>query len=264
MTALHMSGAGNRFLVIDDRDQPLAVEVFTPEDIRRLIAAHRRTDAAAIEGILRIRQIAASRVDADFYNPDGSRGMLCGNGARCIVRYAADHGMRAQESISCLFNGSSYSARLYDDSTIGITLPTPVQMRYFAPGSLDSVEIPVWYVDVQSDHAVIITQSDPLDPVVPLLRHHPDFPRGVNVNMMCTIDARTISLATYERGVEAITGACGTGAVSAAVTMWMRDPSNSRITVIPPSGRPLMVTIFAEAGHIESIELRGDAVYDHS
>jgi len=262
MKITHMSGAGNRFLVIDDRDASDNDEVFTPDQIKRLIADHARVDGASLEGVLRIRHIAAARVEADFYNPDGSRGMLCGNGARCAVRYALDNGARTQESISCLFNWVLYSARAYDDNTIGVQLPTPQQMRYFAPGSLESVEIPVWYVDVQSDHAVILAEHDSSAPVVTKLRHHPDFPRGVNVNMMCLTNPQTISLATFERGVEAITGACGTGAVSAAVTMWMRDPSITRFTVIPPSGRPLMVTIFAEAGHIESIELRGDAVYD--
>ena len=258
-----MSGAGNRFLVIDDRDQPDRDEVFSTERVIELVDKHARTDGANIEGVLRIRQIAAARVEADFYNPDGSRGMLCGNGARCVVRYAVDHGSRAQDSISCLFNGILYRARVYDDATIGVDLPTPVQMRYFAPGSLESVDIPVWYVDVQSDHAVIIAPNDPSAPVVTQLRHHPDLPRGVNVNMMCITDPQTISLATFERGVEAVTGACGTGAVSAAVTMWMRDPAQTHFAIIPPSGRPLAVTIFAKAGHIESIELRGDAIYDN-
>lgn len=262
MTVLHMSGAGNRFLVIDDRDQRHE-EVFTPDRIVRSIHENARADGASIEGLLRIRQIGSARVEAEFYNPDGSRGMLCGNGARCLVRYATDHGLRAQESITCLFNGVLYSARVYEDGTVGIQLPTPLQMRYFAPGSLESVDAQVWYVDVHSDHAVIIAPHEASAPVVAQLRHHPDFPRGVNVNMMCITDPQTISLATFERGVEAITGACGTGAVSAAVTMWMRDPSHTQFTVIPPSGRPLSVTIFAHAGHIESIELRGDAVYDN-
>jgi diaminopimelate epimerase len=263
MTVLHMSGAGNRFLLIDDRDQLGAEDVFTPDQVRELAADRARTDGGSIEGLLRIRQIGTSRVEADFYNPDGSRGMLCGNGARCVVRYAADHGLRAHEAISCVFNGMPFRARVYDDATIGIDLPTPLQMRYFAPGSLEAVDVPVWYVDVQSDHAVIIAPQQAPSLLVAQLRHHPDFPRGVNVNMMCITDPQRISLATFERGVEAITGACGTGAVSAAVTMWMRDPSHTRFTVIPPSGRPLEVTIFAQAGHIETIELRGDAVYDH-
>lgn len=264
MTINHMSGAGNRFLVVDDREDHFFADDMTPEQISALFAKHARTDAAPFEGLLRVRSIDGSLCETDFYNPDGSRGMLCGNGARCAVQYAVDHGASPNGALSCTFNGITYTARLYDDSTVGIMLPTPAQVRYFPIGSLENVPIPVWYVDVSSDHVVIEMPHDASNPLVGILRHHADFPRGVNVNMAEMISPGIIRLATFERGVEAITQACGTGAVSTAVTMWMRDPSITRFTIVPPSGRELVVTIFAEAGHIDSIELRGDAVYDNS
>ena len=264
MTIHHMSGAGNRFLMVDDRQDHLFDDVMTPEQVSDLFAKNARSDAAPFEGLLRMRLIDGAQCVTDFYNPDGSRGMLCGNGARCAVRYAVDHGASQHGALSCTFNGTTYTARLYDDSTVGIMLPTPAQVRYFPVGTLDSVEIPVWFVDVSSDHVVIEAPLDATNPIVGILRHHADFPRGVNVNMLEMISPDILRLATFERGVEAITQACGTGAVSSAVTMWMRDPSITRFTIVPPSGRELVVTIFANAGHIDSIELRGDAVYDNS
>ncbi|MFM8771580.1 MAG: diaminopimelate epimerase, partial [Candidatus Kapaibacterium sp.] len=263
MTVSHMSGAGNRFLVIDDREDQLFADVMTPGQISDLFAKYARTDEAPFEGLLRVRSIDISHCSTDFYNPDGSRGMLCGNGARCAVRHAVDHGASPNGTLSCMFNGTTYTARFYDDSTVGIILPTPAQVRYFPIGTLENVTIPVWYVDVHSDHVVIEAPHDAGNPYIGMLRHHADFPRGVNVNMAEMISDDTIRLATFERGVEAITQACGTGAVSTAVTMWMHDPSITRFTIVPPSGRELVVTIFANAGHIDSIELRGDAVYDH-
>lgn len=263
MIVHHMSGAGNRFLMVDDREDHFFGDVITPEQISVLFASYAKTDAAPFEGLLRVRSIDGSHCVTDFYNPDGSRGMLCGNGARCAVRYAVDNGLSQHSALSCTFNGANYTARCYDDSTVGIMLPTPAQVRYFPIGTLESVPTPVWYVDVSSDHVVIEAPHDAANPLVGVLRHHADFPRGVNVNMVEMISNDIIRLATFERGVEAITQACGTGAVSTAVTMWMRDPSITRFTIVPPSGRELVVTIFANAGHIDSIELRGDAVYDN-
>lgn len=259
----HMSGAGNRFVLIDDRQEPCNEGLpFSDHQVRELLQLHGRPDAAPVEGLLRIREIQTSAITVEFYNPDGSRGMLCGNGARCSIRYAIDNGASPVGWIECTFNGITYTARQYDDQTIGLRMPTPTQMRFYPVGSLDGVDVPIWYVDVHSDHVVLDAAHDASNPLVLRLRHHPDFPRGVNVNLLQVSDPAALQLATFERGVEAITQACGTGAVSAAVTMWMRNPSVENFSIIPPSGRPLMVTIFAHGGHIDSIELRGDALYD--
>ena len=263
MITLHMSGAGNRFLLVDDRRESRNDALpLTNEQVRELLQLHARGDAAPIEGIVRMREIHASAINVEFYNPDGSRGMLCGNGARCAIRYGIDNGASPEGWIECTFNGMQYTACQYSDHTIGLRMPTPSQMRFYPAGSLDGVDVPLWYVDVNSDHVVIDAEHDASNPLVLRLRHHPDFPRGVNVNLLQIGGPATLQLATFERGVEAITQACGTGAVRAAVTMWMRNPSVENFSVIPPSGRPLMVTIFAHAGHIDSIELRGDALYD--
>jgi diaminopimelate epimerase len=261
---VHMSGAGNTFLLVDDRSSTDLISELTAESVSRLIQTNERADGRAIEGLLRIRSIDSRGVSAEFYNPDGSRGMFCGNGARCVIRYAIDNGAAAQGPLTLTFNGAVYTARAHNDGTISVLLPPPTQLRYFPTGTLDSVDVPVWYANVNSDHVVIDAPQDAGNPLVACLRHHPEFPRGTNVNMLGTSDDGTLHLATFERGVEAITQACGTGAVSASLSMWMRAPSVHVYRIIPPSGRMIEVTINADGGQIQSIELRGDATYDNA
>lgn len=253
-----MSGAGNTFLVADGR---LTSAPLHPDEARKFISAHPRTDGKNIEGMLVLRDVAEETIVADFYNPDGSHGMMCGNGARCIVRYACDRYLSGCVNINLLLNGTHYRAALYADDTIGITFGAPNEVRHYPIGSLFGIEEDVWYVNVGSDHVVIGGPLDATRPIVQSLRHHPEFPRGVNVNM-ATSNMHT-HIATFERGVEAVTGACGTGALSAAVVAWMHNKEQTSCLLIPPSGRPLQTSLTIENSEITSMTLRGDAIYDN-
>lgn len=258
---VHMSGAGNTFLVADARED---VSLLPPGTVRSLIAQYPRYDGAVIEGVLLLRCIDGARISADFYNPDGSYGMMCGNGARCVVRYACDHGAEQHEHLILVLNGAEYGAQLHDDASVSIAFPPPVEERAFPIGSLDRVDVSVYYVNVNSDHVVIDGPCDAERPVVHVLRHHPTFPRGVNVNMVDVASPSHISMGTYERGVEAITGACGTGALSAAIAMWRGGRCNDVVTITPPSQRLLYVSLLHSDSTLTACLLRGDAVYDNS
>ncbi|MFN4907718.1 MAG: diaminopimelate epimerase [Bacteroidota bacterium] len=264
MILRHMSGAGNTFILLDDRHDAPDTGELSAESVRNLIAVHPRADQRPIEGLVRVLSISTSNIVAEFYNPDGTRGMLCGNGARCALRYGLDNGASTAGALQLNLNGCAYAGEAHTDGSVSVMLPPPAQLRYFAPGTLEDVSVPVWYVNVNSDHVVIDALHDASDPLIALLRHHPVFPRGVNVNMLQTSADGLLLLATFERGVEAITQACGTGAVSAALSMWMRTPAVHDYVIIPPSGRRLAVRINEDGGHITSIELRGDASYDNA
>lgn len=260
MTLRQMSGAGNRFLV------GTAPEV--PVDVPRLIATHQRRDGLPIEGVLFVHRQATPQavLRIEYINPDGTTGMMCGNGTRCAVRYAADSlGAPVGTPLSISVNGAAYQARVLSDQDVELVLPPPRTVTRFPVGSLEGVDRPVVYVDVNSDHVVVEHLASQHDPLVAVLRHHPQFPRGVNVNMASVEHRGKLRLATFERGVEAVTAACGTGAVSSVVALWQAGALDDRVIVIPPSGRPLYVVI--EHGdehpdHITAIRLVGDALYD--
>lgn len=258
---VHMSGAGNTFLVADGRDE---IALLPPGTVRSIIEHHQRVDGAAIEGMLVLRGIRGTCIDADFYNPDGSYGMMCGNGARCVVRFACDHGAPVDAELTLTLNNASYQVRQHSDTSVSIMFPPPLEERAYPVGSLEGVDEPVYYLNVNSDHVVIDGPCDARRDVVATLRHHSDFPRGVNVNMVEVVSPTQITIATFERGVEAVTGACGTGAISACIAMWRAGRCADVITVTPPSQRPLTVTILHSDSTLTACVLRGDAQYDNS
>lgn len=258
----HMSGAGNTFLVADGRTDPHPN--LSPDDVLNVIANHPRADGAEIEGVLVLRSSDLHFFAADYYNPDGSHGMMCGNGSRCIVRFAVDNGVDAASTITFTLNGAPYSADVLGDDLIRIHFSAPNDVRTFARGELSGVDQAVTYVDVNSDHVVIDGPRDASRPIVQALRYHAAFPRGVNVNMVELRRDGTAAISTFERGVEAITGACGTGALSAAVALWMQRRAGDSVHFMPPSGRPLMVHIEHTGTTITGLTLEGDARYDNA
>ncbi len=261
-----MSGAGNTFIV-GLRKEAEAIGLApnsAVEVVPTLIRTLPRPDNKNVEGILVIDPKSHSFI-CDYYNPDGSYGMMCGNGARCAVRFALDNGSVLEHNqIVFVLNGVEYTAFTASETMDQITvrLPSPLQEQEYAPGSLRDVDFSVYYVFVQSDHAVIDMPLSDTHRSVMAIRHHPVFPRGCNVNMVEVTESGKVNIATFERGVEAITGACGTGAVASAIALWRTHRTPDQIMLMPPSQRPLTVTINHDGDTITSIDLTGDAKYD--
>lgn len=253
-----MSGAGNRFLVADARHDKTT---WTADRVRSIISENPRQDNMPIEGLLLLRSCQGDVVVADFYNPDGTHGMMCGNGARCIVRFACDHGLEHREAIKLTINGMVFYCSVSNDDLVSIRFPAPSAIRHYPIGTLEGIDVDVWYVNVGTDHVVIDGPINAQRPEVLRLRHHQEFPNGTNVNMVAV--GSPTHLATFERGVESVTGACGTGALSCAVVAWKKDRATLNHTFIPPSGRELDVHLEVVDSEIVSMTLTGDARYDN-
>jgi myo-inositol-1(or 4)-monophosphatase len=244
-----MNGAGNRFVVA-------CSEHTIPVEAVQWWCG--RWSIPEAEGLLVLRSASSNHFVADYYNPDGSFGMMCGNGARCIVAYAQRHGV-LERSHSFLLNGTEYTAKVHGNNSVSIWLPAPTETRMYPTGTLAGITIPVFYTNVRSNHVVI--EEPVTEEIVTKLRHHPAFPSGVNVNIIETRDA-SIHIRTFERGVEQYTQACGTGAVSVALFEFYRTGTQHH-RIVPPSQSPLMVTIEGSQSTITSIELNGTAEYDY-
>lgn len=264
----HMSGAGNTFLVGNPELASKAglTESSATEIVPVILQQNKRTDGQQIEGLMVVKTTKHS-FTCDYYNPDGSHGMLCGNGARCAVLYALNNGLEPNTiQLQFLLNGKEYGATVQSHAAqhaeITIILQPPSVEQFYAVGSLRTIPCDVYYVFVPSDHAVISMPSSEMVSIVKALRHHELFPRGVNVTMVQADTNGTINIATYERGVEAITGACGTGAIAAAISLWRQGRASESVRLRPPSGRFLEVTIHHKDGVILSVDLKGDAQYD--
>lgn len=206
-----MHGAGNDFIVVDDRTLifPLDDTAF----IRRI--ASRRTGIGC-DGIILLQSSESADLRMLFINPDGSEVEMCGNGARCFARWTYELGAApANMAIETL--AGVVRAEVLGDS-VRLSLPDPVGLELDLETGLEWI---VDFVNTGVPHAVAwVDDVGVLDlPVVgKFLREHALFaPAGTNANFAQVEADGSLTVRTYERGVEAETLACGTGAAAVGV-----------------------------------------------
>lgn len=217
-----MHGAGNDFVAV--LDPGAAFPLDDPALVRRLNAPH---VGLVSEGMLVLRRPAPGEgadVRMVFFNPDGSRASMCGNGARCAAFLARRAGW-APARLRLATDAGTMDAEVLDDDGSGpaarvrIALSPPSGRRPRVRP--DGAAFDYFAVDTGVPHAVAFV--DGLDAVDvrregALVRHSAAFaPAGTNVDFARVDGPRALSVRTYERGVEDETAACGTGSVAAAV-----------------------------------------------
>lgn len=257
-----MQACGNDFVVIDDRDLRCA----GLESQLALRLCHRRFGIGA-DGLLLLREARPSAATDDtspafgmvFVNADGLIGEMCGNGARCLAAFIGDAGL-AQHALQLDTGAGIVRVRL-EARQILLDLPPARALRRDIPIEWEGSTWHFDALDVGVPHAVCFLDSrESLDaaPVVALgrhVRHHPAFaPRGVNVNFIA-IDDGMLHLRTYERGVEAETLGCGTGATAAALLAHLRHALPSPLTVVTASGEPVLIRFDAPGDGPDSVHI---------
>ncbi|MFO1056827.1 MAG: diaminopimelate epimerase [Dongiaceae bacterium] len=252
-----MHGCGNDFVVIDDRDGRLAA-IAGP--LARA-ACDRRTGLGG-DGLMLIGAApAGSGLDFSmlYINADGNEGEMCGNGARCIARRAADLGIVGANAAFRTGAGIVRAALSSDRVTLGMT--DPVDERPPQRLTVEGSALEVWSIDTGVPHAGVFVDDLAGTDVARLgraLRHHPAFaPRGANANFATPVGPSRLRMRTYERGVEAETLACGTGAVAVALIACRRGLARPPVT-IEPTGGGLLEIGFRDAGTgFRSVTLAG-------
>ena len=210
MQVYHMSGAGNDFAVIDARN----VNIDLQETAKTLCAK------LGADGFLALDNSSFAHFRLHFYNPDGLRGEMCGNGARCICRFAYDLGLAPEEMTLETDAGLVYGWRL-DENTYRVKLNDAGVLDLNRTEDAAYVELgnPGIPHSVTELPCLDFAHLDTLRPLSLSIRHDPAFPKGVNVNLFTRLSEDCIRILTFERGVEDYTLACGTGCGSVAVTL---------------------------------------------
>ena len=244
-----MQGAGNDFVVLDNRFLR-----FTDGELAALArqSCPRRTGVGA-DGLLALDEAPTSGPDgpggADFRmryrNADGSLATMCGNGARCLARFAARAGLGTETggAVALAFetDGGRYRAEVSGRDPSGpVRLAVPAA-RDHGPGPEGTVRI--W---TGTEHAVVFTddvEGFDIEGEGRKLRHNPAFaPAGTNVNAVEVVGPGRVRVRTYEKGVEAETLACGTGAVASALAaalggrLGAADGARQSVAVEMPGG----------------------------
>ncbi len=227
ITFSKMSGAGNDFIVIDNMRRSISL---SESQIHALCA--RKTGIGA-DGLILVEPSEHLDFSMRYYNADGKPGSMCGNGGRCAAYFSWKTGMSGK-TIAFEANGNRYDAWITGKECAKLKMTPPGQFRdNFAANGFSC-----HFIDTGSPHTIIYTEGldtfDVHDSGKTVRNNSLLFPEGTNVNFLEVTGQDSLSLRTFERGVEAETLACGTGAVAAALVSYRLGKLSStcvRVTV---------------------------------
>lgn len=209
-----MHGAGNDFILIDNRTLKLS-----DNDLSDLaLSICDRKFGVGSDGLIALQFDETKKADLVmmYKNPDGSNAGMCGNGARCFASYAVTLG--SPREFSFRVHRNTYKTVVKNKNVIvSFPLSTKVYEESVA-------KEPLLNIYTNTEHIVCPVKAEELKEEQMLVnkgrffRNHPAFkPKGTNVNFISGNDKTALSLQTYERGVEDLTLACGTGAIASAL-----------------------------------------------
>ena len=253
-----MSASGNDFIVIDNRDGLL--RGLDPSNLARRICA-RRTSVGA-DGMLSVEPPdGEAHFRMRYFDADGTENTMCGNGARCLARFAHLEGI-APQSMSIETPAYTVRAMILEDGSVEIEMGNPkdAKLDLFLPLNGDTYE--VHYIHTGVPHLVYYIDDLPsydVSVLGPMMRHHPRFdPDGVNVNFAQHLGGNILSVRTYETGVEDETLSCGTGVAAASILSYLKGMVKPPVEVRTRGG--LLKVDFKEGKNgVSHLLLKGDA-----
>jgi diaminopimelate epimerase len=243
-------GTGNDFVLIDDRDNRF------PDSNQLLIAqiCHRHFGVGA-DGLMLLRNAPGYDFEMVYFNSDGARGSMCGNGGRCISRFANDVGVITEPKINFIAS---------DGPHVAFITNTHIQLKMSDVHTSERIGTD-YFLDTGSPHVVRFTPDVATLNVVNAgreIRYNTRFAEhGTNVNFVEVL-GNNLFVRTYERGVENETLSCGTGVTAAALAAALEGyaPASGAIAVETPGGS-LNVHYHRRNGGFDEIWLEGPAKF---
>jgi diaminopimelate epimerase len=256
-----MSGAGNLFTVLDNRESQFTHK--QASNLAKTLCNNPRINRKPTEGLMMLNKSNEYDFECWFFNPDGSSGMMCGNGGRCILAFA-EH-LEEINSSSVRFEMNS---RIYNGKTFG----QEYQIEFDPPAITEARSLNIndkviegIFVDNTSDHFCIdynkladanfqsqdrfLPEKDQefesfdIRPLARQIQMDSKFPNSVNINFYSTENENDVRLRTFERGVNSETGACGTGALATGVAVDINYQMERPYRIIPTSKIPISVDL---------------------
>jgi diaminopimelate epimerase len=220
-------GTGNDFILLDNRSGSFSG--ITQEEIKRV--CDRRFSIGA-DGLMLLNQLEGYDFEMKYYNADGNPGSMCGNGGRCIIRFAYDLGIH-RSTYHFLASDGEHAAEMETGSSI-INLKMKDVMGYTETDG-------VFILDTGSPHYVKFVEDvmdmDVVKEGTEIRYSEPYANAGINVNFVEEKEEDEIMVRTYERGVEDETFSCGTGVTACAIVCHHNDVGYNDVTVITKGGK---------------------------
>ncbi len=218
--------SGNDFIVIDKLNYQLPVMDYGSRLFSKKICD--RQYGVGADGLLLLEKSNKADVKMRIFNADGSEAEMCGNGARCVAFYCSHSRLKASASRLNIETKAGIINTEVRGENVKIRLTGPRDLKLAINLRVNGRDIKANFINTGVPHAVIFVQGlekIDVDTLGREIRYHRQFqPAGTNVNFVEVLKPDSISLRTYERGVEAETLACGTGSVAAALITSYRLP----------------------------------------
>ncbi len=241
MKFMKMHGAGNDFVMLDKR----GVFDLDAEAVRRIA---NRPSGVGCEGVIAVVDSPGYDFGMRFFNPDGSEAELCGNGARCVAAYARRIGAAKSDTMRFSTLAGDVCAEITGAGEVKISMPPLKDMK----GDFINSGVPHRIV-LCKDIAIIDVETEGRR-----IRNSAEYaPAGTNVDFVELRSSVSLKIRTYERGVEAETFACGTGAVAAAAIGVARYGMRFPVTVETARADRLVVAGSFDGGSFSDVTLTG-------
>lgn len=261
MNSIHffkMSGCGNDFIIIDNRNgvvDETGLKTF-------IVGVCRRKMSVGADGLILIEKSDTVDFKWRFYNSDGSEAEMCGNGARCVARFAYLNGIAGPNMAFDTLAGV-VSASVAESGQVKIKMTDPGPLELGRPIDLGSGRYEIGRINTGVPHAVMAVENIQETPVKDMgreIRFHPDFaPAGTNANFISVRPDKVVVIRTYERGVEDETLACGTGCVASALVSSRQFGLISPVTLLTRSGGYLKIYFKSDGDVFSDVYMKGDA-----
>lgn len=253
---MKMSGSGNDFILVDHR-KPL-LDVKQMKKFAQKVC--RRRVSVGADGVIFIERSKRADFKWQFFNADGSKAEMCGNGGRCAARFAYLKGIAGSsltfETLAGILSAQVKGRRVKLEMTkpYGLKLDEKIPIKGKSP-KISSINTGV-------PHAVLFLENLEDVDVVRMgkaIRSHPHYgPRGTNADFVKVENSSRLSVRTYERGVEDETLACGTGAVASAMIAAFKGLVKSPVSIKTSGGEILTVHFEIEGRKVKKVFFEGD------
>ncbi len=241
-------GTGNDFIILNNRNGEYKL---TTEQIRSL--CDRRFGVGA-DGLMLLNSSAQYDFEMEYYNADGRESSMCGNGGRCLVKFAAQQGLRKNKYQFMAIDGV-HEATIEDDGWVYLKMKDVHRITRFFNDSVLDTGSPHYVRHVADARNLNVYKEGKA------IRYSDAYKEeGINVNFVEEED-NNIFVRTYERGVEDETLSCGTGVTAAALVFAHNETGFNRVNVSTPGGR--LAVEFDKTGEdsFENIWLCGPAEF---
>lgn len=241
-------GAGNDFIILDNRNSQY--NGITEEQVKFL--CDRRFGIGA-DGLMMLNSIEGYDFEMKYHNADGRESSMCGNGGRCLVKFAAEMGILRDE-YRFLATDGEHEASITKDGTVRLKMKDVYIIEHYNGDYILDTGSP-HYVKYVNDIKDIDVVSEGME-----IRYSEEFAEeGINVNFVEIVNDNTIRVRTYERGVENETFSCGTGVTACALIAYHNESGFNKVNVETTGGKLCVEYDKLDEGNYENIWLCGPA-----